>query len=58
MTTNEFYLIMKARKEFLINQINNFTNMQFFNSNNREKILQGLEMELDLVQSKIDDLIW
>ena len=49
---------MKARKEFLINQINNFTNMQFFNSNNREKILQGLEMELDLVQKKIDDLIW
>lgn len=58
MTTNEFYLIMKARKEFLINQIKNFTNMQFFNSNNREKILQGLEMELDLVQQKIDDLIW
>lgn len=58
MTTNELYLIMKSRKEYLKNQIKSIRQMEFLSEKNQQRMLVALEDELDLVQNKINDLIW
>ena len=58
MTTNELYLIMKSRKEYLKKLYNDILNMDFLSDNNRKKLLIAIEDEWNLVQRKIDDMIW
>lgn len=58
MTTNELYLIMKSRKEYLKKLYNDILNMEFLSENNRKKLLIAIEDEWNLVQRKIDDMIW
>lgn len=58
MTTNELYLIMKSRKEYLKKLYNDILNMDFLSENNRKKLLITIEDEWNLVQRKIDDMIW
>lgn len=58
MTTNELYLIMKSRKDYLKNQIRSIRQMEFLSEKNQQRMLVALEDELDLVQNKINDLIW
>ena len=58
MTTNELYLIMKSRKEYLKNQIKSIRQMEFLSEKNQQRMLVALEDELDLVQNKINDLVW
>ena len=58
MTTNELYLIYKSRKEYLKKLARDFMTMEFMSEKNRTKFLETIESEIDLVQRKIDDLIW
>lgn len=58
MTTNELYLIMKSRKEYLKKLYNDILNMEFLSETNRKKLLIAIEDEWNLVQRKIDDMIW
>lgn len=58
MTTNELYLIMKSRKEYLKKLYNDILMMEFLSETNRKKLLIAIEDEWNLVQRKIDDLIW
>lgn len=58
MTTNELYLVMKSRKEYLKKLYNDILNMDFLSDNNKRKLLIAIEDEWNLVQRKIDDLIW
>lgn len=58
MTTNELYLIMKSRKEYLKKLYKDILNMDFFSETNRKKLLIAIEDEWNLVQRKIDDMIW
>lgn len=58
MTTNELYLIMKSRKEYLKKLYKDILNMDFLSENNRKKLLIAIEDEWNLVQRKIDDMIW
>lgn len=49
---------MKSRKEYLKKLYNDILNMDFFSENNRKKLLIAIEDEWNLVQRKIDDMIW
>ena len=58
MSTNELYMIYKSRKEYLKKLAQNIRIMEFMSEKNRTKFLETIESEIDLVQRKIDDLIW
>ena len=49
---------MKSRKEYLKKLYNDILNMDFLSDNNRKKLLIAIEDEWNLVQRKIDDMIW
>ena len=49
---------MKSRKEYLKKLYNDILNMEFLSENNRKKLLIAIEDEWNLVQRKIDDMIW
>lgn len=58
MSTNELYYIYKARKEYLKKLAKDFRTMEFMSEKNRTRFLETIESEIDLVQRKIDDLMW
>lgn len=58
MATNEVYMILKSRKEYLKKLARDFRTMEIMSERNRTKFLETIESEIDLVQRKIDDLIW
>lgn len=58
MSTNDLYLILKSRREYLRQLKKNISTMDFMSERNRTKFIETIESEIDLVQRKIDDLIW
>ena len=55
--TWEMWMLYKARKNWLEEQIESVKNMDLLTDTGRRMILDGLQHELDHVQDKIDDLL-
>jgi hypothetical protein len=51
-------MILKSRKAYLKELAKNIRVMEFMSERNRTRFLETIESEIDLVQRKIDDLIW
>lgn len=58
MAINDLYLILKSRREYLRQLKKNISTMDFMSERNRTKFIETIESEIELVQRKIDDLIW
>jgi hypothetical protein len=53
---NEYYLVLKSRREYLKNAIINFGSMIILSDKNRDTIVNALRNELHLIDMELDDI--